>query len=392
LLLLAPGLAAGGPGSAARANNAFGLELFARMAGDPGNLALSPLSVWSALVLTLGGARGETARELERSLHLEGAGARAMARAGALQSGLLAGAAERLRLANRLFPAKSLALSPAYLAQSREAVGAEPEPLDFAGDAEGSRRRINGWVEELTAGRIKDLVPPGAIDASTPLVIANALWFKDGWRHAFDAKRTRDEPFRATATRARQVPTMHLEEDLRYAALDGVALVELPYRRGELVMVIVLPDAVDGIGALPGKLTVGRLDRWLGALAPARVAVALPRFELQPPSEPLRLKDHLVALGVRRAFLPQQADLTGLFAPERGGRSACVSEVFHKCFVRVDEVGTEAAAATAVVVAPSGPAPRRREPKPFKADHPFLFLLMDRRSGALLFLGRVVEP
>jgi serpin B len=380
--------------SLARSNTAFALDLYAKLrARAKGNLALSPLSISTALTMTWAGARGETAAQMKKVLHLEGDPDRAVSVTGALVAEY--GAADNkvtVRIANRLFGDKAYTFDPGYLGRVDAAFGAPLEPLDFKTAAEGARGHINGWVSGATEGRITNLIPPGGVDADTRLVLTNAIYFKGDWATPFERDATRPAAFHTTATDQHDVPTMHQEASFHFASLDGVKVLELPYQNGALAMSLVLPDAVDGLDALEARLTPEALGKWLGALAGVKVDVSLPRLEIDPP-DPLSLGDRLQELGMPLAFDRRQADFTGIASPPSPEDRLSIAKVFHKAFVKVDEKGTEAAAATAVTMAVAGAAaPPPTPPPEFKADHPFLFFLRDVRSGMILFMGRVGDP
>lgn len=364
------------------ASNTFGFDLWARTRATPGNFAISPASISLALGMTWAGARGETATEMARVLHLAGSAEDAVAGWGTLASELQdPERTQTLRIANRLFAARSLELVPAYLERTEAAFGAGLEALDFASGPERARDHINRWVEERTGNHIKGLLPPRSVDASTALVLVNAIYFLGTWKHPFAPERTEPRRFHAGTTQ-HAVHMMHHRARLRHARLDGVAVLRLPYTGEHTSMIVVLPDRNDGLGELEPRLDAARFAAWIGALEETLVDVALPRFRIDPPTA-LALAEHLAALGMRRAFSPQ-ADFTGI---ARGGELA-ISHVFHKAFVEVDEKGTKAAAATAVSMARSRP-PRAIE---FTADHPFLFFIVDDATGTILFMGRVTEP
>jgi serpin B len=372
----------------AASNNAFGLDLFAKVRAQKGNLAISPLSLATALTMTWAGARGETAEQMKKVLHLEGTTEQALGLTGRLVASYQDPALKvTLRLANRLFGEKTFSFQQTYLDSLGTAFGAPLEPVDFRGAPEASRQHINAWVAEATEDRIKDLIPPGTVDANTRLALTNAIYFLGLWPVPFFQQNTKAAAFHPTPSESKDVPTMHIVHEFRFAATDGVKLLEMPYRGGALAMTLVLPDQQDGLEAVEARLGRATLDGWIAALAMVRVDVALPKFEINPPA-PLALSKPLITLGMPLAFDPQKADLTGI-AP--GGLH--VSHVFHKAFIKLDEKGTEAAAASVVLV---GGKSRRGPPPPskaeFHADHPFLFFLRDVRSGMILFMGRVSDP
>jgi serpin B len=370
---------------------AFAVDLLRALRGTPGNLAFSPASVSLALTLPWSGARGATAAEMARVLHLSGT-PDAVLPGVADQLGRLNDpkrTAYTLRVANRIFPERTYALQKPFL-DRMATLGAPAEGLDFRRAPDPSRRRINTWVAEQTSDRIRDLLPPPSIDAETRLVLANAIYLLADWLSPFTRETTRFVPF-FFPHGDRPVPTMHQVSTFKFVAADGVKLLEMPYVGGDLAMTIVLPDARDGLPALEQSLDARRLDAWIAALKPQKVAVVLPKFTLDPPSS-LALADVLKGLGMKLAFDPERADFTGIAAPPNPADRLVISDVFHKAFVKVDEKGTEAAAATAVVMQRAGAMPDPQRPQEFRADHPFLFLIRDLKTGGVLFLGRVVDP
>ncbi|WP_437494976.1 serpin family protein [Sorangium sp. So ce1014] len=356
-----------------------------------GNLAVSPASLSLALAMTWAGAKGATAVEMANVLHfsadqaqvLDGASRQLSAWHDRRQT------AYTLRASNRLFGEQSYPFAPSFIRKTGEAFSAPLEPTDFVGAAEASRARINAWVAKETNDRIKDIIPRGGVDGQTLLVLVNAIYFRGTWASSFSERGTRAAPFFATPQRPKDVPTMHQEASFRYAAVDGLRVLEIPYIGEDLAMTFVLPDAKDGLDTLEQRLTSDKLSSWIAAAWHGRVRVWIPRFEIDA-SEPLALSKHLIGLGMKLAFDPMQADFTGMSSPPGLGGRLFIDNVFHKVFVKVDEKGTEAAAASAVGIRAisASTAP----PSEFRADHPFLFFLRDLRSGMILFMGRVANP
>jgi serpin B len=377
----------------AKSDNAFGLELFGKVKKQKGNLAFSPFSIATALAMTWAGAQGETQAQMGKVLHLDAQPVdRTLDVAGALVASY--GAPDQkvtIRVANRLFGEKSYPFEKPYLATIERAFGAPLEKLDFKGAAEDGRRRINTWVEEETNDRIKELVPFSGVNEMTRLALVNAVYFLGDWAGPFSKAATSPAPFFISKDDKKDVPTMHQEEHLRFAATGGVKLLELPYRDPAFSMVFVLPDAVDGLPAVEERLDAAVLERWMGAMATARVDVSLPKLEIAP-AQPLSLADTLSGMGMALAFDRDKADLGGIARPKDPAERLFIAKVFHKAFVKIDEKGTEAAAATAVMAEAAGAAPPVEPPKEFKADHPFLFFLRDTRSGLVLFMGRAADP
>jgi serpin B len=368
-------------------NTAFAVDLYRVLAKEPGNLFCSPLSISTALAMTYAGARTATEIEMAAALRfalpqerLHGAFAELDRRMSAVQ------ARDRftLRAANGLWLQTRFPFLESYLGLVKADYGAELRAADFVGAAEAARREINAWTQERTDGRIRDLVPAGALNPSTVLVLVNAIYFKAAWEDQFETGATVDAPFRVSPERDAVVPMMNRTGALAYRENELAQVVELPYGGGGMSMVVVLPRAPDGLAELEAALTAEWLEEWTSGLGERRVALSLPRFRVE---RGFSLNRALGSLGMRRAF--GDADFSGMV--EGGG--VFVSEVLHKAFVDVDERGTEAAAATAVVgmmLSMAWDAPET--PVVFRADHPFLFLIRDRATGSILFMGRVADP
>jgi serpin B len=374
----------------AQSSNAFGLDLWKRLP-PAGNLVFSPASVSMALAMAWGGAKGETAGEMKRVLRFEGTPADVAQGAGRLSATLTDPKRPLVfRIANRLFGEASYRFEAPFLEAAKAGFGAPLEAVDFRQKPEESRGHINRWVEAQTEKRIVDLLPGGSVKRDTRLVLVNAVYFLGEWQEPFEKEATRPAPFHLTSADRKDVPTMHRTGAVRHARRSGLAALELPYKGGDLSMLVLLPDAVNGLAGVEAALTAAQLDRIVKALAPTRAVVALPRFEVNP-ATPLALGESLLAMGMPLAFDRRRADFTGMANPMDPEDRLYISAVFHKAFVKTDEKGTEAAAATAVVMfrATGIPVP---PPVVFKADHPFLFLIRDHASGAVLFMGRVADP
>jgi serpin B len=256
-------------------------------------------------------------------------------------------------------------------------------PADFKTKAEPVRQEINGWVSEQTKGKIKDIIPAGALDASTRLVLVNAIYFKGRWTTPFQTNRTTAAPFHVTPATQVQARLMTMTSTFDYAEADGVQVLKLPYVGDDLSMVVLLPRDPAGLKALEGAVNPQKLDQWLAAAHSQKVNVFLPRFKLEAQ---FGLNKTLADMGMRNPF-SQQADFSGM----DGQRDLFISAVVHKAFVEVNEEGTEAAAATGSIMALT--QAMRPAPIPtFRADHPFIFLIRDNAAGSILFLGRVVDP
>lgn len=373
----------------AKMNNQFAFDLWHRMSVKPGNLAISPFSITSALAMTWLGARGDTAAQMRSTLHADADADVLAPRWGQLSRALQSpDRPMTIRIANRLFGETGYPFQRAFLDTARSAFGAALEPVAFSSSPEAVRAHINDWVEQRTEHRIKDVLGRQDITKDARLVLINTVYFLADWARAFEKDATTDQDFVTGGTRTR-VKTMHASGQYRYARSGDVALLEMPYQGGDTAMLVLLPDRSDGIADLERALDAGKLAAWTAALTPAAVSVSLPRFTIDP-AESLSLSEHLGALGMPAAFDRTAADFTGIATPPDPSERLFLSHIAHKAFVKVDERGTEAAAATAAVMtgAVSAPPP----PIAFTADHPFLFAIVDTASGLVLFLGRVTDP
>jgi serpin B len=375
----------------AQSSNAFGFDLYQRVRKASGNVVFSPASITTALAMAWGGAKGETAAQMKKVLHLGGMPDEVMSTSGKLAASLEdPGRPITFRIANQLFGEKTYTFEQAYLDKTKAAYGAPIELLDFRGAPEPSRLRVNGWVESQTEKRIKDLVPADGIKSDTRLVLVNAIYFLGDWEHPFEKQSTSNAPFFTSKADKKDVPTMNRTGGYKFVQKDGVKAVELPYKGGAMSMVIVLPDQVDGLEAVERSLDARKLAELGNAMKSERVWVALPKFEVAP-AKSLALGEELRALGMQLAFDREKADFTGIANPPKREDRLFIGNVFHKAFVKVDEKGTEAAAATAVVMPRAGSA-APAQPLELKADHPFLFFIRDNASGLVLFVGRVADP
>jgi len=399
---------AGDPSLAAGAINSLGLKLLARGTPSQDNALLSPYSIQTALAMTYAGAAGKMRTEMAQVLDYGAAGTNLDASFSALAASLdqvrqqsetrareakeFGHAMDPIALvsANRLFGEKSLEFLPSFLARTRDVFGAPLQPMDFMRHAESARREINLWVASETRDRIRDLIPAGALDASTRLVLVNAIYLKAPWESPFTVSRTRPQPFRVPGEGPVSVPTMQKVGPLGYSSGEGFSVIGLPYSGGGLQFVIVLPEDPDGLASVEPKLTPAALASW-SRLPRQEIELHLPRLRLEPPV--LNLGTPLRELGMGSAFdePPGSADFTGMVKPSQA-RGLRISGVFHKTFLELDEQGTEAAAATAVAMAPTSAMPVKPKPRVVRVDHPFLLAIQHRESGACLFLGRIRDP
>ena len=370
------------------ANAAFGCDLYAQLRTEKGNVFFSPFSIETALAMTAVGARKNTLTEMEKVLHLpeaEKANAGFKALLDALND-VKGGEKKRgfeLSVANALWGQSGFPWRKEFLTATQESYGAGLVEVDFK-DEPAARKTINDWVEGHTNKKIKDLIPAGVLTALTRMVLTNAVYFKGKWELEFDTKLTKDGPFRLADGTKADVPLMHKTARIRYGETDDAQAVELAYKGGETSMTVLLPKKADGLAAVEKGLSADSLDKLHAGMGNNEVILTLPRFKAETK---YTLNDPLQKLGMKDAFDPNAADLGGMHtSPER----LFISTVLHKAFVEVNEEGTEAAAATAVVVATASAV--RPEPKVFKADRPFLFLIRHTPTNTVLFLGRFEKP
>lgn len=367
-----------------RDNNDFAFDLYARLAKDEGNLFFSPYSISNALAMTWAGARGNTADEMKATLHFNLDQDRLHAAFGKLVRLLKGDGTKRayqLEVANRLFGQKDYGFLPASLKIGADDYGAGLEEVDFAGDTGTARKIINAWVEKQTKDKIKELLKPGILTGDSRLVLTNAIYFKAGWLRPFQEKETAPGDFHLAGGKKVKAPLMKGHFRTNFLDDDSFSMLELPYENNDLSMFVLLPKKADGLAALAKQLTRANLEKWLAKASEHMVETTFPKFKT---TAEFKLKPVLQEMGMVDAFIRGKADFSGMATREK----LFISHVVHKAFVDVNEKGTEAAAATAVIIErESAPPPAR-----FVADHPFLYLLRDRATGSVLFMGRLVEP
>lgn len=371
-------------------NSIFAFKLYQELKEKGGNLFYSPYSISLALAMTYAGASGETAQQMADTLQFMLEQERLHPAFNWLDAELASrgegaagkdGEGFRLNIVNAIWGQKDYEFLPAFLDVLAENYGAGLRILDFITETEKSRVAINDWVSDQTEGRIKDLIPQGAIDALTRLVLTNAIYFNAAWEYPFDEKMTADGPLYLLDGGQVTVPMMKQTESFGYTEGEGYQAIELRYDGDELSMVILLPEA-GKFEAFEEILNAQQVDAIINDLQNTQITLTMPRFEFE--SE-FSLKDTLAEMGMPIAFSPGEADFSGM----TGNRELLISDVVHKAFVAMDEAGTEAAAATAVIM-PTSAAP---EPTvEVTIDRPFIFLIRDIETGAILFVGRVLNP
>jgi serpin B len=368
------------------ANTAFALDLYRRLRSDDANLVFSPYSVSLALAMTYAGARGDTAAEMRKVLHLSLPADRLHAALNSLsllvahppEAQNLAGLASppEIRLVNSLWAQADYPWRQEFLDLLAADYGAGLRSVDFTGDPDGAAVAINKWVTDETNDRIQRLIPPGVIDVLTRFVLANAVYLKATWTRSFPANATTDGPFQLPSGQSRSVPMMHLTSQVDYGQGDGYQTVDLPYWGG-YSMTVILPGRGRFVD-VEASLTPGRLKAILDQQPTAQVTLTMPRFRFETDAP---LNDTLIALGMRTAFVPPPADSSADFTGMTPLRELYVKYVAHKAFITVDEQGTEAAAATAVVGEATAAV---RRTATVTVDRPFIFVIRDKATGSVV--------
>jgi serpin B len=362
----------------AAGNNRFALGLYAQLRGANGNVIVSPFNVAEALAMVERGTSGETSRELRSVMHSD----LPRAQSGVAWKALLADVDRSGVVSATALWSNGSVLRKAYAADAKKNFGATAQMLDFA-NANAAASRINAWVAYKTHNNIRSLISPESLSKDTRAVLTAAIWMKAAWATPFERRETRDRVFHL-AGRDVKTPTMQQTTYLRYANANGVRLLELPYAAQGLTILVVLPDARFGLGAVEASLSSAAIERWTKALSDDEVALKLPRFTA---ASTFSLTASLQRLGVRRLFdRTRGAELSGMTT---SAAPLSVSDVVHSARIIVDEEGTEASAATDGSTMATGTEPPP-PPRPFIADHPFLYII--RSGDQILFIGRVVDP
>lgn len=370
-----------------RGNSTFAFDLYRLLSEGDGNLFLSPYSISAALAMTYAGARGETEQEMADALSFLLPQAGLHPAFNALDLALTAepelsedqtGDPMQISIANAIWGERTYEFLPDYLNTLAENYGAGLQLLDFINDYEAARRTINAWVSDQTEERIPELLAEGTLDDLTRLVLTNAIYFKASWLYPFPTEDTEDGTFHLLDGSEVIAPMMHLDERIGYGEVDGVQVVPLFYEGGNYAMYVLLPPEGE-FETFEAGLDAERVDSIIEGIGDAQVDLTMPRFEFDSSFD---LPETLKELGMVSAF--GDADFSGM----DGTRNLYITDVVHKAFVAVDEEGTEAAAATGVVVGDVS-APEVVE---LTLDRPFLFLIRHVDTGTILFLGRVLDP
>lgn len=370
----------------AEQNNAFAIDLFDQLRSrEAGNLFFSPFSISTALAMTYAGARKGTSDEMERVMRF-GQNTPAFHYAYGEYLGSIEGQTSdevQLRVANRIWVDRTYEALLEYELLAEAAYGAPMERLNFRSESNKSRLKINDWVADRTEQRILDLLPEGVIDEKTRMVLTNAIYFKADWQTAFDTARTRERDFFMAGGGKQKAEFMHRRADMNYRENQLMKMVRLPYKGNKHSMILVLPQKRGNITAVEENLNLNDFN----GLYTGRTEVnfAMPKFKM---TIPLMLSEDLKTMGMKTPFTGA-ADFSGMSEKE----GLAISEVIHKAFIEVDETGTEAAAATAVVMMTTSSASFQPNiVKEFHANHPFLYFIMDDQTRAILFMGRMMSP
>lgn len=364
-------------------NSAFAYDLYGKLKAEPGNVFFSPFSVSAALSMAAAGAKGDTLAEMSKTLHLPGDSATHTGFAGLFkQFNPGPKVPYELSVANALWGKTGFPFRAEFKDLIATQYGGGMRDVNF-GKPDEAAATINNWVSDQTKKRIPTIVSANMFNPLTRLVLTNAIYFKGQWKHQFDKKATMDEPFFIAATQSNPVPMMHQGGHFRYGESDGVQVLELPYKGDRLSMVLLLPKEKNQLEkVVEPLLNPASVAKLLNAIQNKLGDVALPRFEF---STTYSLESTLQELGMKRAF-SNDADFSGMTTAE----ALRIAIVIHKAFVKTDEEGSEAAAATAVIME-RAPAPVVQRFS-FRADHPFVFMIRDMSTGSVLFMGRVNNP
>jgi serpin B len=365
-------------------SNQFAFDLYSNLKGEKGNIFFSPYSISTAMAMTYEGARGQTAEEIRQVFHYPDD--INVLRRGYTETINQINKKDKkyeLRTANALWAQKDYRFLPEYFKTAEKYYGGKVTNVDFVRDTENSRLTINKWVEDQTNNRIRDLIPQGAINSLTRLVLTNAIYFKGNWETQFPKKNTKEADFRVSADKKVRVPMMFIREGkFNYTENEALQLLELPYAGNELSMLVLLPR--NELSEVEPYLKADKIKDLMKNLRQEEVDVYLPRFKFETKYLMGGEQGILGRMGMPTAFSETQADFSGM----TGRPDLYITEVVHQAFVEVNEEGTEAAAATGVIMGVKAVFLK----KVFRADHPFIFFIQHRDTGNILFMGRVIDP
>ncbi len=372
--------------SLAESNNLFAADLFKQIQSKSENLIFSPYSIGTVLAMIYSGSGGKTASEMSEVLYFPAQELLDPVESGMRESMLAADTMQGtdFRLANAIWAQEDFSFLPDYLARVEKYYDAPLSLMDFVetSNREESRKTINHWVEEKTNNRIQDLIQPGILDASTRLVLTNAIYFNGGWMFPFDKAATSPSLFHTSKQESIKTDFMHQTRSYPYYEDEEIQAISLPYKNKRMALMIILPKSIEGWRLISQVINYERINLVISGMGTREVRLALPKFrsELQ-----INLRQELTSMGMGTAF-SRHADLSGM----TGEENLYVDEVIHKAFIEVNEMGTEAAAATAAIIGLKSSL--SDDPVRFNADHPFVFFLLDRQTSCIIFTGRLVKP
>ena len=368
-------------------NTDFAIDLYGKLKDKDGNLFFSPFSISDALAMTFAGAEGNTAAQIAQVSHFGMDRDDTSKAFSELTAGLNPTNEKRdyeFDIANALWAQSGYTLHKDFLDIIKKYYNSGFKEVDFKSNTEAARQTINKWVEEKTNNKIADLISEGMLTNLTRLVLTDAVYFKGKWVYKFAKRHTLDKPFKLLGGDEIEVPTMQQSHGFNYFENEKLQILEMPYIGDKLSMVVFLPKRPDGLKELEGLVAAASIKEWLSSLSMKTVHVEFPKFKM---ASEFSLGNTLKFMGMADAFDNKKADFSGI-VPDK--TEFYISEVVHKAYVDVNEEGTEAAAATAVVMA--GAAALTPPMPDFIADHPFIFVIRDIGSGSILFMGRVVDP
>ncbi len=370
-----------------KGNSNFGFDLYQNLKGEEGNLFFSPYSISTALAMTYAGARGQTEKEMAKVLHFSLEQDSLHFSLSKLQSHLNTIQNKghiKLSIANSLWAQENYLFLDTFFDLNKKYYGAGLNFVDFEKETEAARIAINTWVEKETQQKIKELIKRGMIDPLTTLVLCNAIYFKGNWFSQFDKERTADADFYIAPVKTIKIPMMSKKSEFKFKDFGNFSAIELPYEGNDLSMIVFLPKEIDGLVEFERNLTNDNVTIWTDKLIASyksEVLVDLPEFQTTCEFE---LSKIFSGMGMPSAFSLPPADFFGM----TGRKNLFISKVIHKAFIDVNEEGTEAAAATAVVMQRLAIS----RPLTFRANHPFVFLIRESRTGSILFIGRILDP
>ncbi len=364
------------------ANNQFAFDLYFKFKDSNDNIFFSPYSISSALAMTYEGARGKTAEEMQKVLHLPDDKEK-------IHSDFIdtnkelnkANKSYNLSVANALWAQNDYKFLDEYFKIVEQYYGGKATNLDFVSNTENSRVTINKWVENQTNNKIKNLIPQGVLDESTRLVLTNAIYFKANWSSQFYAENTRDEKFKLSSGKLIDSKMMHQTNSFNYGETSELQILEMNYQGNDLSMLIVLPKK--DLNSIDTLISIEKLDGWKKNMTNEEVSVTVPKFKFET--------KYFMAKTLKEMGMPTAFSMSADFSGMNGKKDLYIGNVIHQTFIEVAENGTEAAAATAVVQKYSM-GPQQEQPKIFAADHPFIFIIQQRETGNILFLGRITDP